>query len=499
MTRQQKEISMRTIKEVLADCTSYSEEQSWFEFKDNWYEPDGIGEYISALSNAAAMLGKDEGYLIWGVHDKTHELTNTQFNFHKDVKNEPLEHFLARNITPGIYFYFEEALIEGKRVVVLRIPAAHDVPTAYKRIRYLRIGSNKVNLSRYPQREAELFRILQKGLPNLLNTESRFSELTFDQLFLYYEMKGIKLNRKTFKENLELLTVDGKYNMLAQLLSDDPHIPIRFAVFKGKDKTSTMYAVREYGNMCILLSLDKVLDFGDILNIPQADERERVVERKEVFLFSKKAFREAVINAFVHNLWINGDSPMFTAYEDRIEIVSLGTLPAGQTKEGFFKGISIPVNKKLSEIFLQLHISEKSGRGVPRIVSEYGEKAFEFRDNAIVVTIPFNHLEVDKTPSDEAQTPSDTPQDGLKTPSDETQTPSDKNETPSDVGSKDIKEKILSFCTDPKGSKEILEHLGLRDIKNLRAQLKKLVEQGRLARTIPDKLHSKHQKYITIK
>lgn len=251
--------------------------------------------------------------------------------------------------------------------------------------------------------------------------------------------------------------------------------------------------------MCILLSLDKVLDFGDILNIPQADERERVVERKEVFLFSKKAFREAVINAFVHNLWINGDSPMFTAYEDRIEIVSLGTLPAGQTKEGFFKGISIPVNKKLSEIFLQLHISEKSGRGVPRIVSEYGEKAFEFRDNAIVVTIPFNHLEVDKTPSDEAQTPSDTPQDGLKTPSDETQTPSDKNETPSDVGSKDIKEKILSFCTDPKGSKEILEHLGLRDIKNLRAQLKKLVEQGRLARTIPDKLHSKHQKYITIK
>lgn len=35
--------------------------------------------------------------------------------------------------------------------------------------------------------------------------------------------------------------------------------------------------------------------------------------------------------------------------------------------EGFFLGESIPVNEKLSEIFLQLQISEKSGRGVPKI------------------------------------------------------------------------------------------------------------------------------------
>ena len=248
--------------------------------------------------------------------------------------------------------------------------------------------------------------MLNNGLPNLLNTESRFSDLTFDQLFLYYDMKGIKLNKKTFKTNLELLTKDGKYNMLAQLLSDDPHIPIRFAVFDGKDKTSTMYAVREYGNtstmyavreygnMCVLVSLDKVLDFGDTLNVPQADERERKVERKEVMLFDKDAFREAVINAFAHNMWVNGDSPMFTAYEDRIEVVSLGTLPPGQTKEGFFSGVSIPVNKKLCEILLQLHISEKSGRGVPRIVKAYGQEVFEFKDNAIVVTIPFNRLDL---------------------------------------------------------------------------------------------------------
>ena len=468
---------MHSVTEIVADCTSYSEEQNWFEFKDGWYEPDGIGEYISALSNSAAMLGKDEGYLIWGVHNATHEYTNTKLNYHQDVKNEPLEHFLARNVSPGIYFRFDETVIDGNRVVVLRIPAAHTVPTAYKGARYLRIGSSKVNLIKYPDREAELFRVLNDGLPNLLNTESRFSDLTFDQLFLYYDMKGIKLDRRTFKKNLELLTREGNYNMLAQLLSDDPHIPIRFAVFNGKDKTSTMYAVREYGNMCMLMSLDKVLDFGDTLNVPQADERNRKVERKEVMLFNKKAFKEAVINAFAHNQWVNGDSPMFTAYEDRIEIVSLGTLPPGQTKEGFFGGVSIPVNKKLSEILLQLHISEKSGRGVPRIVSEYGQDAFEFRDNAIVVTIPFNRLDLGSTPPD---TPPDTP-------------PVRYDDT-NEVG-----KKILAFCDEARSSKEILEYLELKDIKSLRIQLKKLLDQGRLARTIPDKPNSKNQKYITIK
>lgn len=66
-----------------------------------------------------------------------------------------------------------------------------------------------------------------------------------------------------------------------------------------------------------------------------------------------------------------------------------------QTKEGFYLGVSIPVNRKLSDIFLQLHISERSGRGVPQITRIYGKDAFEFRDNSIVVTIPFEKLYAD--------------------------------------------------------------------------------------------------------
>ena len=55
-------------------------------------------------------------------------------------------------------------------------------------------------------------------------------------------------------------------------------------------------------------------------------------------------------------------------------------------------GESIPVNEKLSEIFLQLHISEKSGRGVPKIIETYGKEAFTFREKSIVVTVPLQRI-----------------------------------------------------------------------------------------------------------
>lgn len=332
------------VKRLLA-CTS---EEDWFEFKDSWYDAVGIGEYISSMSNAAAMCGKEYAYIIWGVDNETHMLTNTSFNYHKDVKGEPLEHFLARQIVPDINFQFEESSIDGKRIVVLTIPAARTVPTAFGGNRFIRIGSSKVNLNKYPERESKLFDILRNGLPTVENVESDIQDLTFRKLFLYYEDKGIVLNKNTFKKNLRLLTKEGKYNLLAQLLSDNSQIPVRVSIFQGRDKASPLYSVREFGNSCILISLDKVLEYGDVINIMQADETDRVVERKEVPLFNQGAFREAIVNAFVHNLWIDHNAPMVTVYSDRIEILSRGTLAPNQTLDGFYLGESVPVNRSLS-------------------------------------------------------------------------------------------------------------------------------------------------------
>ena len=221
---------------------------------------------------------------------------------------------------------------------------------------------------------------------------AKYQELTFSKLFGYYGSKGIVLNEKTFEKNLGLRNKNGEYNLLAQLLSDNSHFPLRVSIFEGETKGSNLFSVREFGNNCLLYTLDEVLRYADVLNLIQTDESRRVVERPETPLFDNKAFREAIINAVLHNLWISGNEPMISVFSDRIEILSRGTLPPAQTMEGFFLGESVPVNEKLSEIFLQLHISEKSGRGVPKIIETYGREAFTFRENSIVVTIPLHRI-----------------------------------------------------------------------------------------------------------
>ena len=104
---------------IVQNLLDYPREQEWFEFKANWFEPNGLGEYISALSNAAAFHGQDFGYLVWGIDNDTHAIVGTTFDPNSDVKREPLQHYLARQLTPDTIFSFHEQIMEGKSVVLL--------------------------------------------------------------------------------------------------------------------------------------------------------------------------------------------------------------------------------------------------------------------------------------------------------------------------------------------------------------------------------------------
>ena len=65
---------------------------------------------------------------------------------------------------------------------------------------------------------------MRYGFQTIYNTESEYQDLTFEKLKIYYGAKGISLNPMQYKNNLGLYTADGKYNIMAQLLSDNSHI-----------------------------------------------------------------------------------------------------------------------------------------------------------------------------------------------------------------------------------------------------------------------------------
>ena len=112
--------------------------------------------------------------------------------------------------------------------------------------------------------------------------------------------------------------------------------------------------------------------------------------RKEQKLFDFACFREAWLNACLHNRWSRQTPPAVYLFENRIEIVSVGGLPDGLTLEEFYEGKSKPVNLELQQIMVQLDYIEQTGHGVPLIVARYGREVFDITENFITVTIPLN-------------------------------------------------------------------------------------------------------------
>lgn len=75
--------------------------------------------------------------------------------------------------------------IGNKKLTLLTIPAAKMIPISFARERYIRIGSSKENLRKYPEKEAFLFEVLRHGFPTIENTPSEYQELTFEKLLVY--------------------------------------------------------------------------------------------------------------------------------------------------------------------------------------------------------------------------------------------------------------------------------------------------------------------------
>jgi len=54
------------LRSLLRELTKLPTETEWVEFKHNNDDPQQIGEYISALANSAALIGKQSAYMVWG-------------------------------------------------------------------------------------------------------------------------------------------------------------------------------------------------------------------------------------------------------------------------------------------------------------------------------------------------------------------------------------------------------------------------------------------------
>ena len=190
------DFSMKFLADLVRDLTKHTSETEWVEFKENKADPSEIGETISALSNAAALVGRELAYMVWGVRDGDHTIVGTAFDPCRAKKgNEELESWLSHKLWPRIPFHFRGVDVDGRHVVVLIIGRAQGQPTQFDGVEYVRVGSCRKKLKDFPTKESELWRgfdktPFEKGIAHEHVTVE--GVLTLLDFRTYFELQGMR-------------------------------------------------------------------------------------------------------------------------------------------------------------------------------------------------------------------------------------------------------------------------------------------------------------------
>lgn len=361
-------------------------ETEWVEFKVNDADPQAIGEYISALANSAALVGKAFAYLVWGVRDDDHTVAGTSFGPHSTrVGNEELESWLLRLLEPKLDFRFFTVDVDGPKVVVLEIARAARHPVRFSGQEFIRVGSYKKKLKDFSEKERALWRI--------------FDQTPFED--------GVATQRVTDDEVLRLLDYPAFFDLLErplpadrrgilEALADDRLIrrndaggwdvtnlgailfakrldafhglrrkAVRVIQYRGNGRAETLK--EQEGGKGYACGFEGLI--GYINGLLPSNEVIGQALRRKVPMFPELAIRELVANALIHqDFFVTGAGPMVEIFSDRVEITNPGE-PLVDTRR-FVDTPPKSRNETLASLMRRFRICEERGSGIDKVVFE---------------------------------------------------------------------------------------------------------------------------------
>jgi len=369
---------------LLEELRQLPKETEWVEFKRNDDNPEAIGKYISALANSAALCGKANAYLIWGIADEGHEIVGTEFHPSLARKgNEELENWLLRLLQPRIHFSFVEFDVDGRHISMIEIPRAAHQPVQFQGIEYIRVGSYKKKLKDHQEKERELWRIFDITPFEQQVAAERLPPADVLQLLdypAYFKLLDIPLpeNRDAIlsrlaEDHMIQAHQGGHWDILnlgailfASDLSQFRHLDrkaVRVVEYDGEGRVQTKRERR--GRMGYAAGFEGLIDFlKDIL-----PENEVIGEalRKSVPMYPELAIRELVANLIIHqDFTVTGAGPMVEVFQGRIEITNPGE-PLMDTRR-FLDTPPQSRNETLASFLRRIGVCEERGSGVDKVV-----------------------------------------------------------------------------------------------------------------------------------
>ena len=371
---------------LIDDLRNRPAETSWVEFKENNFDPQRIGKLLSALSNAARLAGQHFAYILWGVRDADHSITGTTFIPEKKMQQgQPLELWLAQRLQPGVAFVFKPIDYRGKRLVLLKIPAAVTSPVEFERTAYIRIGSATPRLSDHPERLKALWAKLQ---PFAWETQIAAQFLTGDEVLArldyvsYFDLTGQPLpdNRsgifdRLVTDRLVQKDVGGHWNitnlgaiLFAKRLDDFSasmaRKAVRFVAYDGLNRADTV-THRQDVSKGYASGFEGLINYIDGL-LPH-NEQIGTTLREEKSLYPAIALRELIANALIHqDMTITGTGPLIEMFKDRLEITNPGEPLV--TPERFLDSPPRSRNEVLASLMRRMRLCEEQGTGIDKVI-----------------------------------------------------------------------------------------------------------------------------------
>ena len=369
---------------LVAELSKLPRETEWVEFKQNNANPEEIGEYISALSNSAALCGKMHAYLVWGIADKPHDVVGTSFRPESARKgNEDMQNWLLQLLVPRIDFRFQQVIVEGKNVVLLEIPRATSKPVQFQGTEYIRVGSYKKKLKDYPEKERALWRVFdlvpfeEMKAAEHLEVREVFALLNYRAYFDLLDMPlpddAGKILQRLAEDRMVLSNAAGSWDitnlggiLLAKNLERFKSLgrkAVRVVFYEG---TGRLRTVREQvGRKGYAAGFEGLIDFLNT-SLPRNEVMGKAL-RKEVPMYPEVAIRELVANMLIHqDFSVTGSGPMIEVFSDRMEITNPG-LPLVKT-ERFLDTPPRSRNEVLASFMRRAGVCEERGSGVDKVV-----------------------------------------------------------------------------------------------------------------------------------
>jgi len=372
------------LQDLVRELCKLPDETEWVEFKVNNVNPEEIGQYVSALANAAALGGKVQAWLVWGVRDGDHVVVGTTFDPVSARKgNEALESWLLRLLEPRIEIRFHMVEVDGRRVVLLEITASSLQPVRFSGTEYIRVGSYKKLLRDFPEKERALWRSFDRtpfetGIAAVHLPAPEVLRLvdapTFFDLLCQPLPDGHQRILDALVENgLVVPCQAGRWDitnlgaiLLAHRLRDFGSLgrkAIRLIVYSG---TSRIKTEREFDeSRGYALCLDTMVRQLMAL-LPTREILEGAFQRPRPD-FPEVAIRELLANALIHqDFAVTGAGPMVEVFDGWVEITNPGE-PLVPT-DRFLDTPPRTRNEALASIMRRLDLCEERGSGIDKVM-----------------------------------------------------------------------------------------------------------------------------------